>query len=778
MYTQCPKCDAAFRITVDVLQQARGQVRCGSCDEAFNALDHLTEEAPVVVGPEAEGADDLERSQLLETLDRLAGSEEVRIEDTGVEWLVVEDGENANDTGDANDVVAPPPEEEAAADPSEETATSMRWVIEDANDLDTEGELDDDAAASTIASDEPRPEEPRPEEPRYDDNTELPDDFEEQHHYSAPVQQPQRRASDQFEFVVENDDAQADLELSEPDDWSDLLEDIHGAGAESATPVDASVSDDDRVDEALDSAATAVDPPPADAAESAELRDDTKADSPADTDEAASLAATMGPAPDEDQEIAMVASQLDDLLETMGSGQGPALDLEALRSADPTSAEPADAADADDEPAATALPDDDLGDMSGRDQVGEFEVEDNGVIAEVDVGDHSRDDAWVAGEDEDEFSLDESPDAPLEDEDEDEDAPAEEESADASSAADEALADDSLFAAAADALEGEDLADYAAQEPLSSVDEERASDTATEASDAEWADSDDATSDVGDIDSESDADGDTIAAEDSDAEAVAQELAAMTGNMAIDADFVRALKDGDFESTMVDEDGSPLVETIVMEGESVSGALTSTSTSIRESLKDPGSLLDTYISIRKDDERPAWPTRKFGIGALVVLFTVLIGQIVHHSRDSLATNDAFQQLFGPIYDLLGSPLVPNWDIKGWQFEATNGGTDEDNSVLTIYSRLSNRAESALPYPLVHVSLTDRYEEIIGSRMLEPGEYLAGNADPERLVAAGADFTAVITIAEPSADATGFKLNVCYPAGAGDVRCAIEDFKTP
>ena len=252
----------------------------------------------------------------------------------------------------------------------------------------------------------------------------------------------------------------------------------------------------------------------------------------------------------------------------------------------------------------------------------------------------------------------------------------------------------------------------------------------------------------------------------------------MTGNMAIDADFVRALKDGDFEATMVDEDGAPLVETIVMEGESVSGALTSTSTSIRESLKDPGSLLDTYISLRKDDEKPAWPARRFGVAALIALFAVLVGQVVHHSRESLATNSTFQRVVGPVYELLGSPLVPNWDIRGWQFEATNGGTDEDNSVLTIYSRLSNRAEGALPYPLVHVSLTDRYEEIIGSRMLEPSEYLAGNADPERLVAAGADFTAVITISEPSADATGFKLNVCYPAGAGDVRCAIEDFKTP
>jgi len=78
--------------------------------------------------------------------------------------------------------------------------------------------------------------------------------------------------------------------------------------------------------------------------------------------------------------------------------------------------------------------------------------------------------------------------------------------------------------------------------------------------------------------------------------------------------------------------------------------------------------------------------------------------------------------------------------------------------------------------LVHVSLTDRWEEIIGSRVLEPNEYLAGDLDPSTPVAAGDKFTAVISINSPSADATGFKLNVCYRVGPGRVRCATEDFK--
>ena len=47
MYTQCPECLTAFRVTPALLQQASGRVRCGGCSHAFNALEHLSEEPPL-----------------------------------------------------------------------------------------------------------------------------------------------------------------------------------------------------------------------------------------------------------------------------------------------------------------------------------------------------------------------------------------------------------------------------------------------------------------------------------------------------------------------------------------------------------------------------------------------------------------------------------------------------------------------------------------------------------------------------------------------------------
>jgi hypothetical protein len=101
--------------------------------------------------------------------------------------------------------------------------------------------------------------------------------------------------------------------------------------------------------------------------------------------------------------------------------------------------------------------------------------------------------------------------------------------------------------------------------------------------------------------------------------------------------------------------------------------------------------------------------------------------------------------------------------------------DEDET-LTIYSRIGNQSDGPLPYPLISVALTDRFEEIIGSKVLEPSGYLTGNFDPRIPVPPGNTFNAVISIESPSPEATGFKLSVCYRQAGGLLRCAMENFK--
>jgi predicted Zn finger-like uncharacterized protein len=246
-------------------------------------------------------------------------------------------------------------------------------------------------------------------------------------------------------------------------------------------------------------------------------------------------------------------------------------------------------------------------------------------------------------------------------------------------------------------------------------------------------------------------------------------------------DVATAIMGGEDVSKLFDE-GSALVETIIMEGDSVGDeTVLENKKAFRAAgaFKNVGALEDTYSLTRgkiRGGRRAGDPPSYTVIASVVVLVLLLVGQIMHQSRQSLATYGAFNHTIGSIYRVLGSPVTPDWDIKGWQFETTNGSVDEEANLLTIYSRIANKSEHSLPYPLVHISLTDRWEDVIGSRVLEPGQYLAGDLDPRKPVPPGENFTAVITIESPTTEATGFRLTPCYRIEPGRVRCATQDFK--
>ena len=216
MYTQCPECDVAFRVTAEVLRQAAGKVRCGGCGIAFNALEHLSEEKPQPpISTESEPelpeleADSPPRAisaeqsaALLKTLDQLAGSD-IRIEDTGIEWRVLDTDSEAVAEAEpeaefeAEFEAVSEPVAETEADPVTETG-SLKFFIEDETD---------------------QPE--IVEEMRFDDNTPLPDDFA----FEVAVvdaQEPEPATLEEAEIVDEIQNAQVDLAFGDAAEWEDV----------------------------------------------------------------------------------------------------------------------------------------------------------------------------------------------------------------------------------------------------------------------------------------------------------------------------------------------------------------------------------------------------------------------------------------------------------------------------------------------------------------------------------------------------------------------------
>ena len=612
MYTKCPECRTAFRVTVTVLRKAHGRVRCGGCSHVFDAIEHLHDEA---TGDEPEiGATGVRQQfveqseELLKSLDELAGPDEIRIEDTGVEWRVFDaDDESGDEDGTGDDA--------AAADP--DATGSVRWHFT-AGDDDNAGDPDDEAGDTRNFDlrDETGEEAPAPadggwqaqarleleqdgdageqranpsaDEIRYDDNTPLPDDETEQSGSDAADATPRRRAED-WQTPPVADDLQVDLALGEPDDWQALLEEV-------AT---------DRPDDSADGGDRVV------------------------------------------------------------RGDGPAI-AGGARENDLTAA----AATA----SGTADPDDAAATEAQR--TGNWMLVDDAGPDKAQPGDVSF----------------------------------------------EAAAQQQLDAAFAEASTGADAGD----------DDEQAS-----------------------------------------------------INLQIDQDLLRAVAEGSDSQSgrhrRPDSGASSLFETIIMEGDSIRD--TEDDDEGDNQASDAGSIAVASLeraaasspeSAAAEEPAPAsaWPR----VAAAVMLGLLLGGQLVHANRATLATWDSFDQVIGPVYRVFGKTVTPQWNIRGWQFESTSGSADAADEILTIRSRIANSSGQPLPLPLVHVSLTDRYEEIIGSRVLEPADYLPESTGTNQSIAPGGAFTAVITVESPTAAATGFKLNVCYPFNGEQLRCAIEAFR--
>ena len=234
MYTQCPDCSTAFRVTADILRQAAGKVRCGGCGNAFNALEYLSEDDLPELTPEplsrsASVPTSISAEQsaaLLKTLDELAGSD-IRIEDTGVEWRVLDDDE----LGDAAD-------DEVAVEIDVEDQPQIDEILEDSptpvDQFLTNSPPQVDSPEIFEPADESPPQTPV-DELRFDDNTPLPDDFD--FDTAAAYSPPEPRSEPDPEPEPMADAArQADLDLSDPDEWTDILDEFTGIAEELAEP--------------------------------------------------------------------------------------------------------------------------------------------------------------------------------------------------------------------------------------------------------------------------------------------------------------------------------------------------------------------------------------------------------------------------------------------------------------------------------------------------------------------------------------------------------------
>jgi hypothetical protein len=159
----------------------------------------------------------------------------------------------------------------------------------------------------------------------------------------------------------------------------------------------------------------------------------------------------------------------------------------------------------------------------------------------------------------------------------------------------------------------------------------------------------------------------------------------------------------------------------------------------------------------------------WSLGSLL-LALALGAQLVHHYRQELARDPRFEPTLRTVYERLGVPLPPRWDLSALELRQS-GNDAREGGRMVVRASLTNRASFPQPLPVLRLQLEDRYGVMIAERDFEPADYLQDPARAARPLAAGEDSAAELVLADPGADAVGYRLEVCQRESPTQLRCA-------
>ncbi len=158
----------------------------------------------------------------------------------------------------------------------------------------------------------------------------------------------------------------------------------------------------------------------------------------------------------------------------------------------------------------------------------------------------------------------------------------------------------------------------------------------------------------------------------------------------------------------------------------------------------------------------------FWLGAALVLALLLGAQMIHENRGWLAIH-ASGPLHG-LYAALGvtSPAaasLSSYQLRQWGVT----GDPSASGTLRVRASILNTSPQLQPYPLLRVTLANRFGARIGTRDFEPAEYMGKPI--VRMLAPGERADATLDIVDPGKDAEGFEIDVCLRNIERQISCA-------
>jgi predicted Zn finger-like uncharacterized protein len=160
------------------------------------------------------------------------------------------------------------------------------------------------------------------------------------------------------------------------------------------------------------------------------------------------------------------------------------------------------------------------------------------------------------------------------------------------------------------------------------------------------------------------------------------------------------------------------------------------------------------------------------LGAAVASTLLLMAQVMHQNREWFVTHThgPFGAGLRALYGAMGTPIPPPANLSAYQLRQWGVTGDPDaNGTLRVRASILNTAAQLQPYPLLRVTLADRFGKRIGARDFEPGEYLG--KPTARLLTPGERVDAMLLILDPGKNAEGFEIDVCLRGADQRISCA-------
>lgn len=181
-------------------------------------------------------------------------------------------------------------------------------------------------------------------------------------------------------------------------------------------------------------------------------------------------------------------------------------------------------------------------------------------------------------------------------------------------------------------------------------------------------------------------------------------------------------------------------------------------------------------------DRPAWPPEPEPRSRRAVLWTagsavlaLALGlQVAVQQRDELATHATWGPQLRQAFEAVGLTVYPAWNLASYEVRGSEAVAGRSApGALDVIATVAVVGKEPVGLPLVRVTLRDRWNGPLGSRVFPARDYLDRASTVREPLAPGTLVPVRIRIADPGTDAFGYEVDVCLMDRRVGLTCQAE-----